>query len=264
VEIQPLTRRNKAGEVYQRSPEVTRQIGEALALTPARLIERAWLRDPHVPDYLQEECLVCLIREYHRRGQGNVVDDLIPLLVERCAKRVNDHLQALGPRVVDRAFTDVFDALFDLITDLGSDRGDFLQVRFWVVLDRLRIGTFNRYKDELNQAKQVVPLSSLAGYADEPEDDVGESPRVRSSTTSADAVYAVPVDQGLLVREALRAIGEPYRTAFVLAYYDDWPIEAKDPSVPSISRYFRRTPRTIRNWLDKAIEALGRWRGRQV
>jgi len=48
---------------------------------------------------------------------------------------------------------------------------------------------------------------------------------------------------------------------FVLRHYEGWPIEDKDPSVPTISRHFQRTPRTIRNWMREAENVLAAWRG---
>ncbi len=41
VQVQPLTRRNSAGEVYQRITSVQMQIEAALTLTSSQLIERA-------------------------------------------------------------------------------------------------------------------------------------------------------------------------------------------------------------------------------
>ncbi len=65
----------------------------------------------------------------------------------------------------------------------------------------------------------------------------------------------------LLYREALALLDEPMRTAFVLRHYEGWPIEDRDETVPTISRYFNKTPRTIRNWMTTAEQALAAWRG---
>ena len=41
---------------------------------------------------------------------------------------------------------------------------------------------------------------------------------------------------------------------------EGWPVEDRDPNVPTISRYFGKTSRTIRNWLAQAEERLAAWR----
>ena len=66
-----------------------------------------------------------------------------------------------------------------------------------------------------------------------------------------------------LIEAALSQLEEPIRSAYLLRYLEDWPIEDKDPAVQTISRHFGKTPRTIRNWLSKADEILEAWRGEQ-
>src|SRR4051794_34848011 len=101
VPVQPLTHRNRAGAVYRREPTVDAQIERALALTPAQLADHARLMDRECPEYLQEEALVSLIREYHRRDDRPVVGALTEALIHRCAKFINNRLQALGSEPVE-------------------------------------------------------------------------------------------------------------------------------------------------------------------
>jgi len=63
VHVRPLTRRNRQGSVYERTEAVEERIRFALCLKPAAMIEQARIRDYKAPNYLQEECLVYLIRE---------------------------------------------------------------------------------------------------------------------------------------------------------------------------------------------------------
>ena len=259
VQVQPLTHCNSAGEVYQRIASVQRQIEAALTLTSSQLIERAQLSDDQVPDYFQEECLVYLIREFHRRGDEPIVNDLSEILLRRCKSMTYGRLQALGLQAVDDAFSDVIWDLFTRILDLESDRGDFLQVRFGLALKSLIIGVYNQYvRGMKKEAEYTVPLSSIAGYEPEGGDDV------RNSAQPGDvADPSISMEQRLLYREGLGSLEEPYRTAFILRYYEEWQIEAKDASEPTLSRYFGRTPRTIRTWLMQAEQMLERWRGEQ-
>lgn len=45
-----------------------------------------------------------------------------------------------------------------------------------------------------------------------------------------------------------------------MRFSEDWPIEDRDPMVPTISRHFNHSSRMIRYWLKEAEAALERWR----
>lgn len=259
VQVQPLTHCSSTGEVYQRTAAVHSQIKAALTLTSSKVVERARIADHDSPDYFQEECLVYLIREFRRRGDERLVNDLSVILIDRCKNMIYGRLQALGQLGVEDAFNDVILDLFAPILDLGSDRGDFLQVRFGLALKSLIIGVYNRYvKGMKKEAENTVPLSSTAGHEPEGDDDVRNGVQLDDLTDPS-----IPMEQRLLYREGLSMLREPYRTAFILRYYEGWQIDAKDPSVPTLSRYFKKSPRTLQTWLALAEERLEHWRGEQ-
>jgi DNA-directed RNA polymerase specialized sigma24 family protein len=167
---------------------------------------------------------------------------------------------------VEHAFHDVVEELFDQILDLESDRGDFLQVRFWPVVEKLRINAFNRYTEALNRAKDAVTWDSVAGYeqrSGEGAEMTGGRHRPADSESLQKARLSAEQRAAYLeaAREVLDHVDEPYKTAFVLRHYYDWPIETKKPGLPSISRYFGKTPRTINDWLKRADEMIERRKG---
>lgn len=263
VPIEPLTHRNAEGVVYRREAVVERQITAALTLPPDRLRQRAAVADQQAGEYFQEECLVYLIRHYHRAGDPALVSDLSAALLRRCAKLIEGHLRRLDAEAARDGYNDVVERLFAPILDLASDRGDFLQVRFWPALEKLAVRAFNQQLTLRKRAQAAVPLSWLAGYdrdsGDEPEQVVW--PRDLAAVTSPSGETAVIEDD--LIRDALSRIDEPFRSAFLLRHYFDWPVEDQDPAVRTISRHFGKDPRTIRNWLKKAEESLQTWRGEQ-
>jgi hypothetical protein len=241
VQVQPLTHCNSAGDVYQRTAIVHSQIETALTLTFSQLVGRARIAERHSPDYFQDECLVYLIREFHRRGDERIVNVLSGILISRCKNMIYGRLQALGQRFVDDAFNDVILDLFSPILDVGSDRGDFLQVRFGRVLQRLIIGVYNRYvRGMKKESENTVPLSSTVGSESEGDDDIRNSVQLDDIADPTSTM-----EQHLLYQEGLNMLVEPYRTAFILRYYEGWQIDAKDPSVPTLSRFFNKSPRTL-------------------
>lgn len=253
--LRPLTRCNREGTVYQRTETVEAQIVTALTLSPWQLIERAQIADYQSPSYLKEECLVYLIREYYQHGYETLVNDLSAMLLLRCERVIKAKLSVFGPSVLEDASQEVIEELFSQIVDLESDRGDFLQVRFQVVLERLVIAAFRRQQERRQEAKQTVPL-----VADqEAETDSDASGPVISPEEIVDP--GISTEDWILCREALFTLDSPHQTAYILRYYWGWPIEDRDPSVPTISRYFKRTSRTIRTWLREAEQAIERWRG---
>ncbi len=272
VHVRPLTRRNRQGEVYQRTETVEEQIRAALSVKPTAMIEEARVRDYTAPNYLREECLVYLIREYKSRGERRIMEELSEILLRRCSKSINKGLQNLrsegkdDSQTVEHAFHDVVEELFDQMLDLESDKGDFLQVRFWPVVEKLKINAFNRHSEALNRAKDAVTWESVAEYEQRSGEGAekkggkhrgGDSQSLQKAGLSAEqrAAYLEAA------REVLDHVEEPYKTAFVLHHYYDWPIETKKPGLPSISRHFAKTPRTINDWLKRADERIERWKG---
>lgn len=251
--IQPLTRHNLSGELYQRTQQVETQIREVLEISPEALVERARIRDYQAAGYLQEECLVYLIREHHRAGHCGLVNDLATVLVDRTAKIATPNLRSLGSDLAGDAFQDVIAKLFMDIWDLQSDKADYAQVRFRVYVGRIVTSEFRRY------CKQLVNQTSFV--IDDELDSLGDLPARDCDTVEEIGVVLADLDAAM---PGLSTIDEPCRTAFILRYYSDWPIEHKDPEIPTISRYFNCDPRTIRNWLKKADKALEAWRGARV
>jgi DNA-directed RNA polymerase specialized sigma24 family protein len=259
VQIQPLTHCTSAGEVYQRTASVHAQIEVALTLTSSQLIEQARISDSQSPDYFQEECLVYLIRDFHRRSDTRTVNDLAELLIRRCQRMIYGRLLAFDLESVEDAVQDVIADLFDHILDLKSGRSDFLQVRFWLALKSLIISVYRRYLAQAEKAENVIPLSSLAGY--ELEKVNNDMPTDVSLDDVVD--HSISVERLALCREGLMVLEERYRRVFIMRYYGGWQIESTDPSMPTLSRYFKKTPRTIQSWLTYAENVLEHWRGEQ-
>ncbi len=253
---QPLTHRNAAGEVYQRLAVVDRQINEALGLRQVELRSRLEVRDEDSPSFLKEEALVYLVRHYHRAGDRQFVNDLSECLLKRCATWIDGKLRGLRTDLREDGHSGVVAEVFGRLLDLDSDRGDFLQVRFWVAIERITVDVFRKQVSQFD-------TESSGDYDQATIDDLTQRGAVVVPTTSAGRPIESEAIDNVLIEASLHQLEEPIRSAYLLRHHKDWPIEDKDPDVQTISRHFGKTPRTIRNWLSKADEILEVWRGEQ-
>jgi hypothetical protein len=252
--IEPLTRCNLQGERYVRTPKVEQQIRGVLALGAGGVLARARIKDQPDVHFLQEETVAYLIRWAHRAADDDIANGLAAVLVQRCTRFLKSQLRALRPDKLEEAIAETVADLFELLVEPeGSDRGDFLQVRFWVVVKRLGLAAFGRAVEESKRELLTVAIEPT-GAASEDEEERG--------LDIADPRTPAP-DTRLLANEALAQLEPNIRQAFLMKL-EGWLVEDRDPSVPTISRYFGKTSRTIRNWLTQAEEQLAAWRDEEA
>ena len=209
----PLTRRNSDGEIYQRLAVVDSQIQEILNLKPEELQIRLDVTDQVSPDFLKEESLVYLIRHYHKEKDKQRVTDLSECLLTRCAIPIDRWLGSLESNWRKDANADVVAELFDRILDLDSDRGDFLQVRFWVVLEKLCVQVFRRY---------IKPFKHELLVDDKGEDiDALTLNHEIEQTHTLTRTVELEAIEWAVIREALSQLEEPFRSAYILRHYLD-------------------------------------------
>jgi hypothetical protein len=208
------------------------------------------MSDKTDPAYLQEETLAYLIRRGHRTANVRLVNDLIDVLVERCKRHLKITLRSLRQDKLEEVIADtVAEIVEKLVEPEGSDAGDFLQVRFGLVLKRLAWAAYKHTVEELKRESLFVTLELAGGEFDDEEHRAME---IEDRVTP-------PVDTQLLNDEALSRLEPHLREAFVLKV-EGWPIEDRDPTVMTISKYFGKTSRTIRNWITEAEKQLAAWR----
>lgn len=258
VVLEPLIGTNRAGVPYRRLPAVEFQIRSALPLGKTDLVARAKISDKSSQGFLKEECLVYLVRAAYLRGDADGFNTATELLLRRFVRWAGSGFRNLGV-----APDDIEDQASELgrvaITEITSTdgRGDFYQVRFWVALKRDLLNVHDHYERQIGRERHYVSLTEPAG-GDAETDDGGA---VFEEIIGSGEDVGSDVERRLLIAEALAAIHDPrHRQAFVLHHLDDWQIEAKDATDPSISRLFDVTPRTVQNWLRTAESDLAAWR----
>lgn len=239
IELRPLTRRNTRGELYRRSPEVESQIREALLLDRQKLIERANQKNYKSSNYLQEECLVYLIRDFRLRGAGDVADKLTTALIDRCSKKINSTLREFLTReFVDESFEEVINDVMWQIFDTDSDKSNFAETRFWEWLNGRICNVRRKYLVFQKQSSQTI------NYEDHfkiPQNNIQNEFDIKDALARA---------REILTPKELQL--------FVMRYNWEWQIYSKDPAVKTISKHFGVSARAVQNWFDKAEEKLRR------
>lgn len=262
--IRPLTHRTKKGRSYQRPKEIESQIRWALTLEAGELLRFAHLIDSSEPKYLKEETLVYLILAYRRAGNSDMVNDLSDELVKRITPLYGAFFHGFTATQRAEAGDELLKGMFIKIINDMEGKGDFFQIRFWACLKRLATSIFLEKAKGYNRETVLVPLSDLAGYEMEDPysnpDDEFPSERPSELTVGTSSVEDIVFDK-ITARDGLKILPEPLRTAYLLYYEQGWDIESKDPTEPTISKYYNVTPRTVRNWLTRAEESLETWRG---
>jgi RNA polymerase sigma factor (sigma-70 family) len=244
-----LTKHDADGNLYKRAPDIDNQITEALQLDKSDLIERLSIRDANVEGYFKEECLVYLIRHFKREGIHSLENEVMSHLAKRIASYTHNKIsKPLDRRYHDEAFQDVIVEVTCRLTDIETDKQDYAQCRFGHWLKRIVLNTIRPYFKRQTQDRDTNSLDQRKEADD---------------SAIADKNSPSPYDE-MLRKEARGALNilEPHeRTAFELRYYAGWEIENQDPKVMTISRYLKKTPKTIYNWLRNAEAKLKEWRG---
>ena len=244
----PLTRCNGSGELYVRSLEVEEQITAALQMDWRSLSTCVEISDSNSPDFLQEESLVYFIREALHQKQYQAFRNIFEALHTRCVKYVHTHLSSFPTHRIDDAFQNVITYVVKKIMDLEDDSGDFFQVRFWFALKRAMLTEYDKQIKEIEIEEDCIRID------EQPEGEEGDEPSFEIADTS------LSQEDLSLINSGLSVLTEPYKTVFILRYYEGWPIRSNDPTDITISSHFDKTPRTIQNWLDTAEGELVKWR----
>ncbi len=255
--VRPLTLRDGSGALYGHVPAVAQKIEAALDLPASELIARAAL-GPAAPDHLSNECLAYLLREFQRAGDQHLVAALAGVLLRRCASSMRARLRLNNETLREEAYEEAVRRLLTRLLDLNGDKSDYFQVRFADALKALTIDVFRKYLRMQEKQERTVPLSH-AGDEDDDAAGIDELP----DTAPDPFMQLDQAERRERVYAALAQLPPEIHRAVVLKYVDGWPIEHSDPSVPTISARFNKTPRTINNWLRQAKRALAESLGEQ-
>lgn len=247
--LRPLNQTKSNGEPYRRLPDVERQIQDALLLDPTTIINRAKIKDKTSTDFLKEEAVIYMIREYHLSGRYDVVSDLGETLVVRCSKFINSEIKKHIDNIdeAEDCYGEVICELFGRIVDLDSKSSAFAEVLFWTFLGCIIQKRINSHIRGSVKKRAAIPLS----------EEIYNDPQTQES-------YLPAQERVLLEKEAMAALTRlplDLKEVFVLYHYEGWLVESEDPERMTISKRFGKTGRTIRNMLRRADIQLTAWSG---
>ena len=240
--VKPLTRGN-----YKHLPEVERQIADALALGSEALVKRAQ-QNESAPDFLLAEVLVYFIRLAIRNDDTETRNALCRELLERCRPHFRGKFQRFSQQDREDLQSEVMEKV---IEDLFAtdDRGDFMQVRFWMYLERRCI---DARRTALHYSNNTESLD--ANYSDN-----GASEGQARLETVVDP--RLSPEEFAMISEELAKLPQHLRDVFLMRHYLDMQIGPDDSAEAAgdeltIAAHFGCTGRTIRNRLKKAHRLL--------
>ena len=253
TELKPLTHRGADGETYRRVPKVESEIQGALHIKATDWLARIGINDTEHPYFVSEECLVYVLRGALSASQSDLVDAVTVALYERVEKRIYGYVYKTNfPEYYrEEAAADMVGDLFMKLSNLETDACDFAQVRFWMYLKRLSSESRDKYLRYESNDRETDFIDAPSGD-DETVNEIKASESEYSTVDWADG------------QKALEILPEPLRTAYILRNGKNWQIESLEPNVPTLSKHFGKTERTIRNWLVRAEKMLSEWREAQV
>ena len=249
--IAPLTKRKKDGTPYIRPDNVEPLLTMLANLSRDALLERARIRDRKHPDYVPSECLLHFIRASRRDNSDAWFERLYKVLVTR-VMRALPRAETSGQTsslVDERIRNAVFDRFVEMLAKdrkEPNDKLDFFEVRFDLGIKRMRLDAQELVWREENRGDSMDDKERSAS------DDAAEA----SSANPFDAeIFSDPLfrERFYVAIDGLPI--EQSRTMHLLLL--GWQIHSSDPAVMTIAKALDCSDRSIRNYRDRAMKALG-------
>ncbi len=263
IHLRPLTPRAD-GVVPYRYDDVTQQIRSALSGGKSLLVMRATMRDLAAAHQglrpLKEESLVYLIRAFQFAERGSdgqrkeVVDGLSRELSLRCSPTIRFYMQRnyVGWDA-EEAFSRAHSRVFELVLSPGKTVSDYLEINFWKALTRIKQKARDDMLKKYAEQQATVSLSDSASFEIGDADGGDLSLQALQETLSTPEEAALLREKWVAGQQLLLSIVNPqHREAFIMRHGLNFPMGQKNSGEGYIAGHFKRTPQTIRQWLEQA------------
>jgi hypothetical protein len=241
--VKKLTKRKKeTGELYARRPEAELQIGKALSLESAQILELLKNRQRDSADYLLDETIVYLLRE------PGIDESFQEILYGELNRRIWKLLKKFYKRFDNPADFEDFGqkiemAILKKIFDMETDTADYAQVNFGDFVVKTAKVVWRGELVKIEREKEI--------FYSERESDEDNFQGIENTLKSNDSL----TDYTMMLKEGLNKL-PPHIMLVAELLLDGWQIESKDESEPTISKKLDVSSRTIRNWLKEARAIL--------
>ena len=248
TEIKELNKRKReTGELYLRRPEVDMQLASTISFDKKEIFVLLENKNKQSEGYLFDETLVYLLREAQIQRDNFTVETLYLELNRRIWKLLNKFYKNFDNHADFEDFGQKVElAVIKKIFDIESDSADYAQVNFGDFVITLAKVSWRGNLTKIKKEQETFNIERT-------DDDENKSEFQFESNE-------LSTESKLILREGISKLPPNIRnvTALIL---DDWQIESKIESEPTISKVMNVSSRTIRNWLKEAREILAGYEG---
>ena len=252
-EVEPLTSTSKSGCPYTRRQDVEEQICRVRDADPATW--PALAKAPAGSDNrLKSEVIVHLARILRNRGETAIAGQLIEQLARRLGKTATASAKGFDQTTTEEIVCQVGERVIELIlADIPSRESEFLEIAFALAVKRRTLKVVEKRKNQ----PQTYHFATSNDAGDGSDGTIANPLDGMADSGPSPEEISIARERPDVLRRCLGAITNPrHREAVVLHFFEDWPIESKDKTKPSLCTHFRISARQINNWLAKAFEEV--------
>ncbi len=244
--VTPLTKKTGTGEAYFRRPEVETQILEVFSLIKEDFRKSLRISGRDDEGYVFDETLVYLLREARAKDDDELIIELYPKLNRRIWILLYSFKQKFSEHADFEDFAQTVETeIIGKVFDTDSDAADYAEINFGDFVITMAHSKFKAQIKKINRERDFVEI-------DRPDED-GHGFQLAADELS--------VEEKQILRKIFYDLPEHIREAAVLHYLEGWKVESKDKDEPTVSRRFKVSSRTIRNWLADARRILADYQG---
>lgn len=252
VRMVPLSCATVAGRPYERRKDIEDKICAVLR-RPAS--EWPVLASQKGTARLPNEVVVYLV-SVSQAIDADVFGRLVHELGLRVSRIAVNFMQGFDRDTQDEIIWGVEKDVVELIlSDPPCRQGEYLQIAF---RDKIEQRTINAVAKRKQGPLPVRYSPSAEPETEEEQESLTD--QIADEGPDPEELTALLQDRARrpgLLAAAKAAVKNPlHLEAVILRYAYDWPINDKDPNVPTLARRFGKSPRQIQNWITDTLEAM--------
>lgn len=255
--------RPKKAESHRTKPAqpkepLLRAMREAGNLSVAELAERATIRSPRDPRYVQSEVLAHRIRALRREGNLSDFNRLARPFTERVLRLIRAKAAGIDDSDSEDFSQRVYEALFRELLSSPA-KYTFYEIAFNRTLRFRRIDAYRDWQAEKLKQELETAFDKREGESDADFLDRTDDPLTQLQQRELDPLNAILKDE-----ESSRAIEkmeeagltEAEKAALILAEALELKISSRDMKKETVAKHLGVTGRTVQNLISRAKEKL--------